>query len=87
MIPSLCLTVDRSYRLPVNVVGPTREYVAATSLAALATHLQDRRRIAETDPDARPVLVVCLSGRGDKDVDTAIRWFGLDGSVDKTAGA
>ncbi len=26
----------------------------------------------------RPLILVCLSGRGDKDVDTAIRWFGLD---------
>ncbi|HET7173512.1 MAG TPA: tryptophan synthase subunit beta [Nocardioidaceae bacterium] len=25
------------------------------------------------------VLVVCLSGRGDKDMDTAVRWFGLSG--------
>jgi tryptophan synthase beta chain len=25
-----------------------------------------------------PLILVCLSGRGDKDVDTAIKWFGLD---------
>ena len=60
---------------------------AIESAHALAGAMKVGRRIAETDPDARPVLVVCLSGRGDKDVDTAIRWFGLDGSVDKTAGA
>ena len=29
----------------------------------------------ELGPDA--VVVICLSGRGDKDVDTAARWFGL----------
>jgi tryptophan synthase beta chain len=60
---------------------------AIESAHALAGAMKVGRRTAETDPDARPVLVVCLSGRGDKDVDTAIRWFGLDGSVDKTAGA
>ncbi len=60
---------------------------AIESAHALAGAMKVGRRIAETDPDAEPVLVVCLSGRGDKDVDTAIRWFGLDGSVDKTAGA
>ena len=59
---------------------------AIESAHAVAGAMRVGRRIAETDPDARPVLVVCLSGRGDKDVDTAIRWFGLDGSVDKTAG-
>ena len=31
-------------------------------------------------------MLVCLSGRGDKDVDTAIDWFGLDGSADATSG-
>jgi tryptophan synthase beta chain len=60
---------------------------AIESAHALAGAMKVGRRLAETDPEARPVLVVCLSGRGDKDVDTAIRWFGLDGSVDKTAGA
>ena len=60
---------------------------AIESAHALAGAMRVGRRIAETDPDARPVFVVCLSGRGDKDVDTAIRWFGLDGSVDATAGA
>jgi hypothetical protein len=31
-----------------------------------------------TDSDAPPLILVNLSGRGDKDVDTAIAWFGLD---------
>ena len=31
--------------------------------------------VADLGPDA--VIVVCLSGRGDKDVETAARWFGL----------
>ena len=37
--------------------------------------------VAELGPDA--TVVVCLSGRGDKDVETAGRWFGL---VDEGAG-
>lgn len=34
----------------------------------------------------KPVILITISGRGDKDVDTALRWFGLDGSVDATTG-
>lgn len=33
-----------------------------------------------------PVILITISGRGDKDVDTALKWFGLDGSVDATTG-
>ncbi len=33
-----------------------------------------------------PVIIITISGRGDKDVDTALKWFGLDGSVDATTG-
>ncbi|MDR1117717.1 MAG: tryptophan synthase subunit beta [Bifidobacteriaceae bacterium] len=33
------------------------------------------RLVGELGPDA--VILVCLSGRGDKDVETAARWFGL----------
>ena len=44
------------------------------------------RRIAETDPDAEPILVVCVSGRGDKDVTTANTWFGLTGRPDLATG-
>lgn len=46
-------------------------------------------RIAKdiTRPDGQqPIIVINISGRGDKDVDTAIRWFGLDGSADEVAG-
>jgi tryptophan synthase beta chain len=41
--------------------------------------LAGARRLGERDwkdPD-RPIILVNLSGRGDKDVDTAARWFGL----------
>lgn len=43
-------------------------------------------RIAEEDPSARPRILVCLSGRGDKDVATAVEYFGLTGTPDKTVG-
>ncbi|MDN6623458.1 MAG: tryptophan synthase subunit beta [Acidipropionibacterium jensenii] len=33
-----------------------------------------------------PVIIITISGRGDKDVDTALKWFGIDGSVDATTG-
>jgi len=53
---------------------------------ALAGAMRVGRRIAETDPSARPLFIVNLSGRGDKDVDTAMTWFGLDGKPDATTG-
>ncbi len=39
---------------------------------------------AEASEDSgRPVIIVNLSGRGDKDVDTAAKWFGLPSKEDK----
>lgn len=43
-------------------------------------------RLAEQDPEARPKILVCLSGRGDKDVATAFEYFGLEGQPDQTVG-
>lgn len=43
-------------------------------------------RIAQSHPDASPIILVCLSGRGDKDVATAFEYFGLSGQPDKTVG-
>ena len=43
-------------------------------------------RWAEERPDERPLILINVSGRGDKDVDTAIHWFGLDGSANATTG-
>lgn len=59
---------------------------AIESAHAIAGALRLGRRMAEEQPAAQPLIVVCLSGRGDKDVETAIRWFGIDGSVDGTQG-
>ena len=47
---------------------------AIESAHALAGVIREGRRLG---PDA--VILVNLSGRGDKDVDTAARWFGLTG--------
>ncbi|MEH1585506.1 tryptophan synthase subunit beta [Cutibacterium avidum] len=46
-------------------------------------------RIAKDLPDhdgEPPIVIVTVSGRGDKDVDTALAWFDIDGSVDATTG-
>ncbi len=43
-------------------------------------------QLAQQDPTARPRILVCLSGRGDKDVATAFEHFGLRGQPDKTVG-
>ncbi len=57
---------------------------AIESAHALGGALRLGRDLATSDPDARPLVLVCLSGRGDKDVATANSWFGLDGRPDET---
>ena len=52
---------------------------AIESAHALAGALKLGRRLPRTDGRA-PLILVSLSGRGDKDVDTAIKWFDLDTS-------
>jgi tryptophan synthase beta chain len=59
---------------------------AIESAHALAGAMRLGRSIAGTDPGARPIIVVCVSGRGDKDVDTAIKYFGLTGKADAMSG-
>lgn len=59
---------------------------AIESAHALAGAMRLGRRLEATAPDASPLILVCLSGRGDKDVATAIEWFGLDGVPDTTVG-
>jgi tryptophan synthase beta chain len=51
---------------------------AIESAHALAGVLKLGPRLRITDSDEPPLILVNLSGRGDKDVDTAIAWFGLD---------
>ena len=59
---------------------------AIESAHALAGARRLGLRIAAEDPTARPTILVCLSGRGDKDVATAVEYFGLTGVPDKTVG-
>ncbi len=60
---------------------------AIESAHGVAGALRLGRRLAEEQPDLEPLIAICLSGRGDKDVDTALAWFGLDGSADSVSGA
>jgi tryptophan synthase beta chain len=62
---------------------------ALESAHALAGALKLGPRLAPTESAEPPLILVNLSGRGDKDVDTAITWFGLDtsGTSSESAGA
>lgn len=60
---------------------------AIESAHALAGALRLGQQLAQQDPTARPKILVCLSGRGDKDTATAFDWFHLDGNPDATVGA
>jgi tryptophan synthase beta chain len=59
---------------------------AIESAHALAGVIRLGNRLAIEQPDAEPLIVACLSGRGDKDVDTAISYFGLPGHPDLYTG-
>lgn len=48
---------------------------AIESAHALAGAIQLGNRLSGTGPEDPPVILVSLSGRGDKDVDTAMQWF------------
>jgi tryptophan synthase beta chain len=52
---------------------------ALESAHALAGAIEVCRELRDSGPAAgsEPVVLVCLSGRGDKDVDTAARWLNL----------
>ncbi len=43
-------------------------------------------RLAETSPESEPLILVNVSGRGDKDVDTAMDYFGIRGEADQSMG-
>ena len=45
-----------------------------------------RRALELTARGQQPTILVCVSGRGDKDVPTALDWFGLDGKPNKIVG-
>lgn len=56
---------------------------AVESAHALAGALRVAREWVAEDPEAarQRSIAVCLSGRGDKDMDTAVNWFGLGKAV------
>ena len=59
---------------------------AIESAHGLAGAMRLGRRWATERPGERPIILVNVSGRGDKDVDTAVKWFGLTGKADKIVG-
>ena len=61
---------------------------AIESAHALAGALKLGPRLPTSNAEERPLILVNLSGRGDKDVDTAISWFGLNtaGTASESAG-
>ena len=60
---------------------------AIESAHAVAGAQRIALRMREKDPDHRPTLLVTISGRGDKDVDTAMKYFDVQGTVDATTGS
>ena len=56
---------------------------AIESSHALAGALRVCQRWAAEDPEAarEKTMIVCLSGRGDKDMETALKWFGLGKAI------
>lgn len=56
---------------------------AIESSHALAGALRVARQWAEEDPQGarEKSMIVCLSGRGDKDMSTALEWFGLGKAI------
>ncbi|GAA2105518.1 tryptophan synthase subunit beta [Microlunatus panaciterrae] len=59
---------------------------AIESAHAVAGALKLGRRLTEQGVE-KPLILVNLSGRGDKDVDTAIEWFHVDTHGDSSTGA
>lgn len=59
---------------------------AIESAHALAGAMKLGTDLAQTQPEASPLIFVCLSGRGDKDVSLANAWFGITGQADATKG-
>ena len=60
---------------------------AIESAHALAGALKLGPRLRTGKAGERPLILVNLSGRGDKDVDTAISWFGLNTASTASASA
>lgn len=59
---------------------------AIESAHALAGARRVALRMLAANPNCRPCILVTISGRGDKDVDTAMKYFHILGIADKSAG-
>lgn len=59
---------------------------AIESAHALAGAKRLAERMLADNPDRQPTILVNVSGRGDKDVDTAMAWFGIRGVADDSTG-
>ncbi len=59
---------------------------ALESAHAVAGALKLAERMKQADPEREPLILVCLSGRGDKDVRTALKYFKVSGRADDTVG-
>lgn len=59
---------------------------ALESSHALAGALRVARQWADESPETahEKIMLVCLSGRGDKDMETALKWFGLGKAIPST---
>ncbi|MBF0807983.1 tryptophan synthase subunit beta [Rothia nasimurium] len=60
---------------------------ALESAHALAGALRVAKEWADADPATahEKSMIVCLSGRGDKDMETALKWFGLGKAIPSTS--
>lgn len=60
---------------------------ALESAHALAGALRVAQEWADADPATahEKSMIVCLSGRGDKDMETALKWFGLGKAIPSTS--
>jgi tryptophan synthase beta chain len=59
---------------------------ALESAHAVAGAMRLAGRLREQNPEREPLILVCLSGRGDKDVRTALDYFQVTGRADDTVG-
>lgn len=59
---------------------------AIESAHAVAGAYKIADQLKETIADREPIVMVTVSGRGDKDVQTALDWFGITGKADKVVG-
>lgn len=87
-------TTGRATYMPINDDEAMEALKALTRTEGIMPAIESAHavagaiRIAPDLPDngRPPAIVVTVSGRGDKDVRTALRWFGIDGTVDETTG-